>query len=85
MKEFDELTKSQLRFIEIAAQLEDKSLSQVLDKLIADPPIRIGLDFYKGYTFEQYACPSCHAPIGDEAMYFSYCPSCGKRILKDDK
>lgn len=82
MKDSAELIKSQLNLIEKMAINQNSTLFKELDKLIPDSPIKIGVDYYKGYALDQYGCPSCERPIGDEIMVFSYCPNCGKKIGK---
>lgn len=83
MTKIDNLVETQLKLIERVAEYEGSSLSKELDKLIGDQPLVTGVDFYKGFTIEQYACPRCGRAIGDETMMFSYCPGCGKRIVND--
>lgn len=73
---------TQLKLIDTMAKYEGDSLSDRLDKLIADKPIVSGTDVYKGYVLDQYECPSCGRAIGDETFVFNYCPSCGKKIEK---
>lgn len=77
-----DLIESQLRLIGKIAEYEGSTLTNELDKLIADKPIKDGVDYFQGYVFEKYVCSKCGRPIGDEALLFNYCPNCGKRVDK---
>lgn len=79
---YDDLIKTQLKFIEMIATNENSSLTDSLDKLIPVDAEIVGVDSYQGYILNQFACPKCKRPIGDEIMVFSYCPGCGQRIGK---
>lgn len=82
MNDTENLVATQLKLIEVVARSEDSTLSFELDKLIAAEPKKSGVDFYQGYEIDQYECPKCYRPIGDEIMLFRYCPNCGQRIGK---
>ena len=76
-KEIDLLLK------QVELQLEEGStLAFELDRLIAAKAVKSGVDYYDGYILDQYSCPKCGRPIGDEVMTFPYCPGCGKKIIK---
>ena len=74
----------ELKIDEIISIAKDdgESLLYELDKLVPSDPIKSGVDLYKGYIIDQYNCPKCNGPIGDEMYYFTYCPRCGKRLKK---
>lgn len=82
MKENANLVTTQLKLIDVVARTEGSTLSKELDKLIAAEPKKIGIDYYQGYTLDQYACPNCDRPIGDEMILFPHCPACGQKIGK---
>lgn len=64
------------------ANSDKESIIFELEKLLPHGPIKTGVDMYKGYIIDQYSCPKCAKPIGDEISTFSYCPFCGQRIQK---
>jgi len=80
MMELDNLIPIQIKLIEVIAKSEGSTLSEELDKLIGLEPRKVGIDFFKGYEIDQYACPKCGRAIGDEMMLFHYCPNCGQKI-----
>lgn len=63
---------------------ENKNLPDELGKLLPLKPIKTGVDMYKGYLFDEYSCPVCRRPVGDEIVVFAYCPSCGQRLDNND-
>lgn len=71
-----------LDLIRTNAKQEGSNLVKELDKLIEAEPTKTGVDYYNGYIFDQYACPVCAKPIGDEAMMFKHCPHCGQKIKR---
>lgn len=72
-----------LNEIEKVAEKDGESLVFELEKLVPHPPIKVGVDIYKEYILDQYACPKCARRIGDEMLIFKYCPNCGQRIEHD--
>jgi hypothetical protein len=70
--------------IEDQAKKEGRDYHQELGKLLPVRPLKTGVDMYKGYLFDEYSCPVCHRPVGDEILTFAYCPSCGQRIGEYD-
>ena len=81
MKKHPEAVWKKLEEIE-KSMGEDSNLLFELDKLIPQEPIKIGVDMYKGFMIDTYACPKCGRPIGDDMVIFPHCPACGKAIKK---
>ena len=80
----DSLVKAQLTLISKIAELEGSTLAAELDRLLPIAPVKSGVDFYKGYSIDQFECGYCHRPIGDELMTFAYCPGCGRKVERHD-
>ena len=44
---------------------EGNNLLFELDKLIPQEPIKTGVDIYKGFFIDTFACPKCGRAIGE--------------------
>lgn len=75
--------EAKLEEVEVYSNKDGHSLIFDLDKLIPREAIKTGVDIYKGYFIDTYACPKCARPVGDEVYVFSYCPNCGQRMKKE--
>lgn len=80
MKKYPEAVWKKLEEVELKS--EDGNLLFELGKLIPEEPIKIGVDMYKGFMIDTYACPKCGRPIGDDMVIFPHCPGCGQAIKK---
>lgn len=80
MKKYPEAVWKKLEEIEL--KTEDKNLLFELGKLVEQSPIKVGVDMYKGFILDTYACPKCGRPVGDDMIMFNYCPNCGQSIKR---
>lgn len=81
MKQYPEAVWKKLEEIELTME-EGNNLLFELDKLIPQEPIKTGVDIYKGFFIDTFACPKCGRAIGDDMIIFPHCPACGKAIKK---
>lgn len=78
------LLQNILDIIENEARKEDIDLLDKLQRLIPAKKVKTGVDMYKNYILDQYNCPVCDRPVGDEMTYFNYCPNCGQNLEGQD-